>query len=49
MTEPCIFCGDQTFDWSEDPDEGYDGKRIGSILICTGCLDQLKGALRLGD
>ena len=45
MVQACIFCGDECFDLSEGVEEGYEGRRIGNQIICTGCLDNLKDAL----
>lgn len=45
MVQACIFCGCKCFDLSEGAEEGYEGRRIGDKIICTGCLDNLKDAL----
>ncbi|MCK4328037.1 MAG: hypothetical protein KAW41_06265 [Candidatus Diapherotrites archaeon] len=39
----CAFCDDVVMD--ELDDEGTMGHKVGNILLCDGCLKQLKDAL----
>jgi hypothetical protein len=45
MIQACIFCGAKCFDFFEEVEDKFEGRRIGNQLICTGCLDDLKDVL----